>query len=111
LLDLGHRDFAPLWDAKGSIFSIVGEGALWNVADDGYALSRITRGQGLRIVRRVTAGRGQFWSFDKGLHRVGKPGNQSLTPTFVLQLAASSGSPLRSFTGRTVRPPRTGAGT
>src|SRR5262249_18848546 len=64
--DLAHPYRAPLWDANGRTIYIVGDGALWKVAVDDRTLTRLTRGEGWRIIEPVTAGHGRIWSPDDG---------------------------------------------
>jgi Tol biopolymer transport system component len=64
--NLAHPYRAPLWDADGRSIYILGQGALWKVAVDDRTLSRLTRGEGWRIIEQVTAGDGRIWSPDGG---------------------------------------------
>jgi dipeptidyl aminopeptidase/acylaminoacyl peptidase len=64
--DLSHPYHAPLWDAGGRTIYLVGDGALWNVAVDDHILTRLTRGEGGRIIEPVTAEHGRVWSPDEG---------------------------------------------
>jgi dipeptidyl aminopeptidase/acylaminoacyl peptidase len=64
--DLAHPYRPPLWDGDGRTIYIVGDGALWKVAVDDRALTRLTRGEGWQIIEPVTAGHGRIWSPDGG---------------------------------------------
>jgi Tol biopolymer transport system component len=64
--DLSHPYRAPLWDADGRTIYIVGDGALWKIAVDDRTPTRLTRGEGRRIIEPVTAGHGRIWSPDEG---------------------------------------------
>jgi dipeptidyl aminopeptidase/acylaminoacyl peptidase len=55
---------APLWDAAGRSIYILGDGSLWKVAVDDRTLTRLTRGEGWRIIEPVTAEDGRIWSPD-----------------------------------------------
>jgi dipeptidyl aminopeptidase/acylaminoacyl peptidase len=44
----------------------VGGGALWKVGVTDRAMTRLTRGEGWRIIEPVTAGHGRIWSPDGG---------------------------------------------
>jgi hypothetical protein len=64
--NLAHPYRAPLWDAEGRTIYIVGDGALWKVSVDDRNLTRLTRGEGWRIIEPVTAEQGRIWSPDDG---------------------------------------------